>query len=98
MSALVKDGFLFIKSHEDDIYEVIKHKKNLGPVILNIIRNATKPLGSTTGTVKRGYILARLAEMEMYRTVPQSVVLQSLRLLEESSEIYEVGNGAYKCF
>ncbi|KAJ3050560.1 hypothetical protein HK097_008506 [Rhizophlyctis rosea] len=98
LAKLWKSGKIITK--EDGWYEVVNHTANLGMVLGHLVGEETGGLDDSAVGVPLNYILVRLRDWQggCYKYVKREAVVQSLALLVDSSEIYEVGRAEYRSF
>ncbi|KAJ3088453.1 CST complex subunit STN1 [Quaeritorhiza haematococci] len=94
---LVKEGVMYQKREAEDLYEIIGHDLNLGRDLLRIIQEEAASGYSGEDGILEETLILKLRLMQRYKCIPRAKVAQSLALLVESSDIYEVGYKHYKC-
>ncbi|KAJ3038614.1 hypothetical protein HDV00_000458 [Rhizophlyctis rosea] len=98
LTKLQKEGEIFVL--DEDSFEVINHYANLGMALLSIIKEETIRLEDPTAGIPTHYAIVRIKDWqkERFKHVKSSSIIQSLGLLVDSSDIYEVNKGEYRSF
>ncbi|ORX86640.1 hypothetical protein K493DRAFT_360097 [Basidiobolus meristosporus CBS 931.73] len=90
---LVKDGLLYVKDADADVYEVIHHEVNLGREVLHLIQHETR---KHQENVHESTIITKIRSIKAFQNVPREVLLDSLKRLVDSGDLFQPENREYK--
>jgi len=90
INLLVKDGVMFQSDEENDIYELIHYKYNLGPAIHEHIKKYIK--NKKCDSVEYKKITVSLANSKAFKYAPEKTINKSLNFLVEQNKIKKIVN------
>ncbi|KAJ3192835.1 CST complex subunit STN1 [Irineochytrium annulatum] len=100
-SALKNAGSISFHDEQADTYKVVRHDVNLGEAVLRIIARSERLAGGGRygeAGITEDQIQLALCTDGNYRHVTRSIIVRSVKALEQDSLIYEVQSRQYKAF
>jgi len=90
INLLVKDGVMFQSDEENDIYELIHYKYNLGPAIHEHIKKYIT--NKKCESVEYKKIIVSLANSKAFKYATEKTINKSLNFLVEQNKIEKIVN------